>query len=68
MANNMTLEVPIHTTHRSDCGHVRITYRPDWDKAQPWTTYRDGTAGRHFATRAAAVQFFAAAGTYFKGL
>lgn len=51
---------------RTDCGHGRVAYRPDWDKSQPYATYIDGTAGRHFASLEACAQYFAAKGMYLK--
>ena len=58
------LERPIHHTVRTECGHGRAVYRPDWDKDQPWATYTDGTADRHVATLESVRQYFAAKGMY----
>ena len=28
--------------------NARITYHPEWSVSQPWVSYVNGTAGRHF--------------------
>jgi hypothetical protein len=38
-------------------GSKRVVYQPDWSAAQPWVTYTNGTAGRHFATERHAVEW-----------
>lgn len=43
-------------TVRSDCGRARLTYRTDWDASQPWASYVNGTAGRHYPTARAGVE------------
>lgn len=47
-----------HDTYRSACGRARVVYRPDWSEAQPWVSYLDGTAKRHFADLDAARAYF----------
>lgn len=47
-------------TVRSKCQRYRTTYHPDWSETLPWVTYRNGTAGRHFAS-------LSEAKTYLKG-
>ena len=42
-------------TIRSEDGRKRASYRPDWSASQPWVSYTDGVAGRHFATEQQAV-------------
>lgn len=44
------MDIEIGTTYRTECGQGRATYRPDWSVDQPFATYRQGVAGRHFAT------------------
>lgn len=58
------LDAPIGTSWRTECGHGRVAYRPDWSVAEPYVTYRDGTAGRHFANLEACAQLFASHGMY----
>jgi hypothetical protein len=41
---------PIGHTVRSKCGTARLTYQPDWSPSQPWASFKNGTAGRHFGT------------------
>lgn len=55
-----------HDTYRTECGRGRTTYRAEWDEKQPWTTYIDGTAGRHFADLTQAAQHFASRGMKLK--
>lgn len=38
------------TTVRTKCGHARLTYNPDWSPSRPWCSYKNGTAGRQFAS------------------
>jgi hypothetical protein len=40
----------IGQSQRSNCGHARATYRPDWSPELPWVTYTNGTARRHFGS------------------
>ncbi len=47
-------EFEIGHTIRTKDGGSRITYRPDWDSHQPWVSYRNGTAGRHYVSPGAA--------------
>lgn len=54
----------IGTNYRTECGHGRASYHPEWSKSHPYATYRDGTAGRHFATLEACAQYFASLGMY----
>lgn len=49
-------------THRTACQRGRVTYSPEWDRAKPWASYLDGTAGQHFADLDEAAQYFAARG------
>ena len=49
-------------THYTACSRGRVTYSPEFDRAQPWASYLDGTAGRHFADLDAAAEYFAARG------
>lgn len=53
---------PQGMTFRSKCQRARVTFHPEWDTSQPWASYIDGTAGRHFKTLAEAAPFFAARG------
>ena len=54
------------TTYRTTKYSGRITYHPEWDKMQPWASYINGTAGRHFATVEAARIYFASQGLTLK--
>ncbi len=49
-------------TFRTTNGNARITYHPDWDSNQPWASYINGTAGRHFATPEDAKLYFRSKG------
>ncbi len=53
-------------TVRSTCGGARLTYHPDWSKEQPWASYKNGTAGRHFATLSDGIQQLKRDGYRFK--
>lgn len=44
-----------HTIRTRD-GKGRITYQPDWSQSMPWASYRNGTAGRLYASVGAARQ------------
>lgn len=44
------LVYPIGHNVRSKCGGARLSYHPEWSPEQPWASYKNGTAGRHFAT------------------
>lgn len=52
-------------TVRSDCGTARATFRPDWNESQPWVTYINGTAGRHFPSALTALNALEAKGFTF---
>lgn len=54
----------VGVSYRTECGHGRCSFRPDWSTAQPWVTYIDGTAGRHLGGLEACAQYFAARGMY----
>lgn len=56
------LDALIGTDWRTVCGHGRAHYRPDWSLSKPYVTYRDGTAGRHFATLQECADYFASLG------
>jgi len=45
-------------TYKSTDGRARVTYHPEWDSQQPWASYLNGTAGRHFTTLELAVLYF----------
>lgn len=48
---------PIGHNIRNADGSKRVSYRPDWDRSQPWASYKNGTAGRHFATEQQALDW-----------
>lgn len=52
-------------TIKSVCGKARLTYHANWDQSRPWVTYRDGTAGRHFTSLLAGIQYLKAFGYTF---
>jgi hypothetical protein len=52
------MTVPTWTTYRTACGRGRITYNAGWSPSQPWASYWNGTAGRHFPNIPAAVRYF----------
>ena len=52
-------------TVRSECGQARTTYFAEWSPSQPWVTFQHGTAGRHFPTLGAAVEFLRSKGFRF---
>lgn len=58
----LTMDYKPGQTFRSKCSRARITYAPEWDRSQPWTSFIDGTAGRHFATPFDALPYFASRG------
>jgi len=39
------------------CPGGRISFKPSWDKTQPWVTYSNGTAGLHFANIHQAINY-----------
>jgi len=39
---------PLGFTLRSKCGHMRLSYHPEWSYSQPWVNYWNGSAERHF--------------------
>ena len=47
---------PGQSSRLSNC---RIAYHPEWDETLPYVTYRNGTAGRHFATLSEAQEYLA---------
>lgn len=51
-------DVKEYTTIRTVCGRGRITYHKDWSPSQPWVSYWDGTAGRHFKNASDADNYF----------
>lgn len=57
---------PGHTI-RSACGRARATYHPEWSATDPWVTYIDGTAGRHFSSHSAAMAYLRNRGFRFGG-
>lgn len=58
--------VDVAKTYRTECGHGRCCFHPDWDKSKPWATYVDGTAGRHLGGLEACAQYFASRGMFLK--
>lgn len=52
------------TNWRTQCGHGRASYHPEWSAERPYATYRDGVAGQHFASLEACAQYFASYGMY----
>lgn len=52
---------------RSINGRGRIMYAPEWSKSQPYVTYRDGTAGRHFSNLPSAMAYMGGLGYAFRG-
>jgi hypothetical protein len=58
----LTMDYTPGQTFYSKCKRVRIVFNPDWDRSQPWASYTDGTAGRHFATPHDALSYFASRG------
>jgi hypothetical protein len=58
----LTMDYAPGQTFRSKCSRARIAYHPEWDRSQPWASYIDGTAGRHFATPFDALPYFASRG------
>lgn len=60
------------STVRSACGMARVTYSPrfawqpvDFITAQPWLTFREGTAGRSFPCLSSAVEYLRSKGYKF---
>lgn len=45
---DLTYEREVRDTYRTKCGRGRVSYHPEWSPSQPWASYIDGTAGRHF--------------------
>ena len=54
------------TTYRTTNKAGRITYHPEWSASQPWASYINGTAGRHFTTVEAARIYFTSKGLMLK--
>jgi hypothetical protein len=52
------LTIKPYTTYRTENGKGRITYHPEWDSKQPWASYWEGTAGRHFESVDQARSYF----------
>lgn len=44
-------------TVRSDCGKARLTYHKEWSGSKPWASFQRGTAGQHFETLEAGIQY-----------
>lgn len=57
-------EHKIGDTYRSahKIGGARLTYQPNWSPSQPWASFINGTAGRHFPTLQAGVSGMAERG------
>lgn len=54
-------------TYHTECGRGRVTYHPEWSVNEPWVSYIEGTAGRHFAELGQAHAYFKARGMVLKG-
>lgn len=52
--------MPEHKNYLTTCGRGRLAYHPEWSEIQPWVSYIDGSAGRHFANIYDATNYFKA--------